>query len=117
MTNRLRRRGTAPIHSHRAELALQTVSLSWGVDPLEIKARTRRKTRTCRARQVAMYMAHVALGVSISEVAKAFGRDRKTASHACRVVEDMRDDPLFDASLQAMETALRRVPLTYGDAR
>lgn len=116
MTMRSRKR-PPPLVSHRAELALQAVSLSWGIDPIDLKARTRCKTRTCRARQVAMYMAHVALGVSLSEVAKAFGRDRKTASHACRVVEDLRDDPTFDASLQAMETALRRVPLGAGAAR
>ena len=56
-----------------------------------------RSTRAvARARQIAMYVAHVALRMTMTDVARGFGRDRSTVSHACNVVEDMREDPAFD---------------------
>ena len=35
----------------------------------------------------------LAFGVNLSAVGRAFGRDRTTAAHACRLIEDRRDDP------------------------
>jgi hypothetical protein len=35
-----------------------------------------------------------------------FDRDRTTAAHACRTVEDCRDDPRFDAALDCLERAI-----------
>jgi hypothetical protein len=52
-----------------------------------------------------MYLAHVAFGLSYSEVGRAFGRDRTTAAHACRLIEDRRDEPPVDALLGALEHA------------
>ena len=49
-----------------------------------------------RVRQVAMYIAHVVLGLTQTEVGRGFGRDRTTVTHACQVVEDLRDDLEFD---------------------
>lgn len=49
-----------------------------------------------RVRQIAMYVTHVVLGVSMAEVGRGFGRDRTTVLHACHLVEDMRDDPEFE---------------------
>jgi hypothetical protein len=40
-------------------------------------------------------------------VAEAFGRDRSTAVHACRLIEDRRDDPSFDAVFDALEDECR----------
>jgi hypothetical protein len=34
-----------------------------------------------------------------------FGRDRTTVSHACRVIEDSRDDIWLDCRLAALELA------------
>lgn len=56
-----------------------------------------------RARQVAMYLAHVACGMSLTEVGRTFARDRTTVSHACGVIEDGRDDPTFDRTLELLE--------------
>ena len=55
------------------------------------------------ARQVAMYMAHVAYQLSYQEVADAFGRERSTVAYACAVVEDARDDPEMEARLDKVE--------------
>jgi chromosomal replication initiation ATPase DnaA len=49
-----------------------------------------------RVRQIAMYVAHTVLGLSMSEVGRGFGRDRTTVLHACHLIEDLRDDPEFD---------------------
>ncbi|MEQ8746991.1 hypothetical protein [Pyruvatibacter sp.] len=39
----------------------------------------------------------------LAHVAAAFGRDRSTASHACKVVEWQRDNPAFDHFLTRLE--------------
>jgi hypothetical protein len=49
-----------------------------------------------RVRQIAMYVTHVILGLSMAEVGKGFQRERTTVLHACHLIEDMRDDPDFD---------------------
>lgn len=61
-----------------------------------------------RARQLAMYLAHVMLGESLTSVGLAFGRDRTTVSYACALIEDLRDDPRFDAEVSALEQQLQR---------
>lgn len=63
--------------------------------------------RISTARQIAMYLAHTAAGLPLSIVAAYFGRDRTTAAHACRLVEDRRDNKKFDAELSEIEDLLR----------
>jgi chromosomal replication initiation ATPase DnaA len=64
-----------------------------------------------------MYLARVVLGMTLLGAGHLFGRDRTTASHACRLIEDLRDDPGFDALLQAMEAFLMRADVRRGSAR
>lgn len=90
----------------RAVAAQVAVSSALNVALEELRAPTRRAPYVAKARQVAMYVAHVAYGLSIKEVAFSFGRDRSTAVHACRVVEDLRDDPRFDQWLDGVEASL-----------
>jgi chromosomal replication initiation ATPase DnaA len=52
-----------------------------------------------------MYLAHVALGLTLTEAGRLFGRDRSTAAHACRLVESRRDDPHIDTLLARLEHA------------
>jgi Bacterial dnaA protein helix-turn-helix len=54
----------------------------------------------------AMYLAHVVLGLSLTEVGNQFARDRTTVAHACAMIEDMRDDPALDARLDHLERAV-----------
>ena len=74
----------------------------------ELRASTRRRAPVALARQSAMYLAHVAFGLSFSEVGRVFGRDRTTAAHACRRIEDRRADIALDTALAELEHALRR---------
>jgi chromosomal replication initiation ATPase DnaA len=96
----------------RAAAAFVTsmVSMATGVPPREIAAPTRARAKAARARQMAMYLAHVGYAWPMARVAAAFGRDRTTASHACHRIEDLRDDPAFDAQLCTMEECLRQAP-------
>jgi chromosomal replication initiation ATPase DnaA len=68
---------------------------------------TRGSPHEAFARQVAMYLAHVGLGLSLSEVARLFARDRSTVAHGCALVEDRRDAAPFDRALDILEGALR----------
>ncbi|PLX40314.1 MAG: chromosomal replication initiator DnaA [Hyphomicrobiales bacterium] len=86
----------------------KSVSHAFRVPETELRARTRRRAQTAFARQVAMYLAHVGCGLSYSEVGRLFGRDRTTAAHACKLIEDRRDDPDLDLSLDHLEQAVRR---------
>ncbi|MBN9335034.1 helix-turn-helix domain-containing protein [Devosia sp.] len=67
---------------------------------------SRCRADTARARQLAMYLAHVAKGISLTSIGSAFGRDRTTVSYACNLIEDLRDDPAFDAELDRLESML-----------
>ena len=68
--------------------------------------------RAAFARQVAMYLAHVAWGLTLTEVGQLFDRDRTTVAHACGRVEDLRDDAAFDRSLELLEGVLRALSLS-----
>ncbi len=70
--------------------------------------RDRRRT-SCHVRQISMYVCHVVLQVSLTDIGYAFGRDRTTVSHACNVVEDRRDDPAFDDFIASVERVVTSV--------
>jgi chromosomal replication initiation ATPase DnaA len=71
----------------------------------ELAAGSRRSAPVALARQIAMYLARVVHGLSFRDIALAFGRDPRTVVHACRRIEERRDDPLFDAFLARLEQA------------
>lgn len=73
----------------------------------DLWSQTRGRPRAAFARQVAMYLAHVGCGLSLTEVGQVFARDRTTVAHACAIVEDLRDDPLLDRSLELLEGVVR----------
>lgn len=75
---------------------------------------TRGRSRIAFARQVAMYLAHVTFGLTLTTVGRAFGRDRTTVSHACALVEDARDNPEFDRTLELLEAIAKRLATTDG---
>ena len=91
------------------------VAQVFGVEADAIDAETRGRAEVALARQVAMYVAHVAGGISLTDVGRMFSRDRTTVAHACAVIEDRRDDPVFDRAIELLEmvvAALVRVRAT-----
>lgn len=71
-----------------------------------LRAASRGRKSIALARQTAMYLAHVAFGLSLTRVGICFGRDRTTVRHACALIEDRRDDPRLEFGLTALEAAL-----------
>ena len=89
------------------EMLEQAVSRVFMVASADLWSGTRGRPRVAFARQVAMYLAHVAWGLSLTEVGYVFSRDRTTVAHACSLVEDLHDDPVLDRSLELLEGVLR----------
>lgn len=93
--------------SERFALDYATATV-FGVSRRALLADARGGARVARVRQVAMYLAHIALGKNLSEAARLYGRDRTTAAHACSIVEDLRENAAFDRAIAELE---RVVPL------
>jgi len=66
----------------------------------------RGKARQALARQVMMYLLHVCCGQSYTEVGRMIGRDRSTVAHACRLIEDRRENDQIDQALDIMERSI-----------
>lgn len=96
----------------QAQAGMVTAIVAYALDiPLEeVQANTRGSSEAAFARQVSMYLTHVALELSLARVAAAFGRDRSTVGHACHLVEDRRDDPRFDDWVSQLEASVRAAP-------
>ena len=82
------------------------VAAAYRVAPAEMRNRYRGRAGVAFARQTAMYLAHVHLGLTLQRVGAHFGRDRTTVAHACARVEDSRDDRKRDCILACLEAAL-----------
>src|SRR5215813_5214404 len=89
-----------------ARLAAGVASYALDVALEEIVDGPRGSAAAAFARQVAMYLCHVAFELSLARVALAFGRDRSTVAHACHVIEDRRDSEAFDAWIASLEMML-----------
>jgi chromosomal replication initiation ATPase DnaA len=94
----------------RMGVAVAVVAASVGA-PVEDIVGGKRRTEVAFARQAAMYLTYVAYGMSLGRVAAAFGRDRSTVAHACRVMEERRDEPRFDRWMDSLEASVARVPV------
>jgi chromosomal replication initiation ATPase DnaA len=103
--------GAPPTPNKDREAAMKTrrcvieiaVSQVFGVALAELRGVTRGRAKVALARQVAMYLAHVVCGMSLTQVGRAFERDRTTVAHACGLIEDRRDDPSFDRVIDLLE--------------
>lgn len=98
------RRGTAD--SPSVKRLKHIIAQEYGVPKSLLLHKSRCRAEAAHARQVAMYLMHVALGESLTSVGAAFSRDRTTVSYACALIEDMRDDTEFDAKMDRLEHLL-----------
>lgn len=114
------RRGRAPlppVDSGGVRLAALICADLFSVAVGDIYAARRGRARAALARQVSVYIAHVSLGLTYAQLAAAFRRDRTTIAHACRLIEDMRDDTAFDAKVAQAEAELHRLCCQHGHLR
>lgn len=102
-----------PVESRAAVLAppglavtLALAAWAEGVAPERLVQPTRGGADAVEARHLAIYLAHVTLGLDLNRLSRAFRRDRASLRHALRRVEDLRDDPIFDRRLSGLETVL-----------
>jgi chromosomal replication initiation ATPase DnaA len=93
-----------------ARLAADVASYALGVPVEEILDLRRGAAEAAFARQVAAYLCHVGLELSLGRIAAAFGRDRSTIAHACHAIEDRREDEQFDLWIAGLEAMLQQAP-------
>ncbi|MGD9913854.1 MAG: helix-turn-helix domain-containing protein [Rhizobiaceae bacterium] len=98
------------------ESMIDIAAALFNVSGRELRNLKRSSTAITRVRQVAMYVAHVSLGLTMGDVGKGFGRDRTTVSYACHMVEDLRDDPEFDRIVATIERIALAALRCAGDA-
>ena len=101
-----RRRGRRQAAARTCDQVISLVARQKNVPLSMLVHRRRDKLPVARARQLAMYLSHVVLGRTLSEIGEVFGRDRTTVSYACAVIEDMRDDRRFDEEVSGLERLL-----------
>lgn len=97
-----------PVAFADARLKVVVALVAWAeAVPLDALFRpTRSDAPAADARHLALYLAHVMLGLDMTRLGAAFGRDRASVRHALRRIEQRRDDPLFDAKVSALELIL-----------
>lgn len=93
------------------------VASAFRIRPEAMRDAHRGPARVAFARQVAIYLSHTRLGLTYAAAGSVFGRDRTTAAHACRTVEDKREDPTLDAILDCLERAVDVWPFAAGGRR
>lgn len=98
---------------HLREVIEASVGQVFGIMADDFACLTRGRARVALARQIAMYLSHIACRRSLTDVGRIFARDRTTVSHACGVVEDMRDDRRFDRVLDLLECIIRHRLTTH----
>ena len=82
---------------------IDIVSALFNVSSKELRAPGRSVLSVSRVRQIAMYVTHVELGISMRDVGEGFGRDRTTVVYACHQIEDLRDHDEFDGIVARVE--------------
>ncbi len=97
------------IGDHAASVLVRMVARSHGFSVEELFRHSRSRAPIAATRQMAMYLMHVVLGRSLTQVGNFFQRDRTTVSYACMRIEDLRDDPQFDEELGNLEEAIEFV--------
>ncbi len=87
----------------KASTLVRIIASAHELEVSELFHHSRSRAPIAATRQLAMYMMHVVLGRSLTDVGRFYGRDRTTVAYACMRVEDMRDDLDFDARICELE--------------
>ena len=99
---------TSPLPGRTCHWVAFCVARDFGLQLSDLFRPTRGAPRAAFARQVAMYLAHIGFELSFATISRVFHRDPTTVSHACRIVEESRDDIWLDYRLEALELCCRR---------
>lgn len=109
----LRRPNTTPVPITSAvqiglllDCVEDVVSAGCAVDKVRLRPQFQRSRKNAFPRQVAMYLLHIAGGLSLTHIGHLYGRDRRTVAHACAAIEDRRDEPTLDRVISILERAV-----------
>ncbi len=91
------------LRDYACRLSIASVCAVKNLLPVDLNTLTRSSPCVSFARQIAMYLAHTKFGISYDDVGTFFGRNRSTVAHACKVIEDLRDDYVFDDRISKLE--------------
>ncbi|WP_330999181.1 helix-turn-helix domain-containing protein [Oryzicola mucosus] len=86
---------------------IDVTAAMFSVSSKELRRTGRTSLDVSRVRQIAMYVAHVVLGLKMNDIGKGFGRDRTTVIYACHIIEDLRDDIEFDRVVATVERVMK----------
>jgi len=100
------KRGPVDGEERLRRMLTEAIGEALGIRPDRILSPARGTARVALARQVAIYLARTRLGLSFTEAGRLFRRDRTTAAHACRRIEETRDDAVFDAMIDRLDAAI-----------
>lgn len=89
------------------ECVIDLVAAYFDVSGRDLRMPGRSEMAVSRVRQIGMYLAHVEMQIPMRHVGRGFARDRTTVAHACKVIEDMREEPEFERILGTLERMLR----------
>jgi len=91
-----------------ARLTVTAVGLEFGLPDLTLENHLRAGAtkQEIFGRQIAAYLCQTVFDMSIPRVAELFSRDRSTIVHALNVIEEGRDDPVFNRKLLKAESFL-----------
>lgn len=98
-----------------ARLCVAVVGLEFGLPNLKLERDGKKigLRNEVFAKQVAAYLCATVFDMSTPRVSELFSRDRSTIVHALNVVEDSRDDPVFNRKLIKAEDFLIESLHTY----
>ncbi len=99
-----------------ARLTVAAVSLEFGTPELSLDLRRKGTKQIAFSRQVAMYLLQTVFDMTISRTAELFSRDRSTVTHALKVIEDSREDEVFNRKLIKVEDFLLTSSSLFGGA-
>lgn len=108
-TNRRERVVLSAALRRECRIVVRVVSAATGVPYRDFFAPSRKQVRVAAARQLAMYLCNVLLGMTMTQVGCFFGRDRTTVAYACSQIEDSRDEGSpEDFRITALEKRIER---------
>ncbi|WP_245444874.1 helix-turn-helix domain-containing protein [Pseudaminobacter soli (ex Li et al. 2025)] len=82
---------------------IDIVAALFNVPSKELRRTGRTGLDIARVRQIAMYVGHVVMRLSMYDIGKGFARDRTTVMYACHTIEDLRDVEEFDGVVAMVE--------------
>ena len=99
----------------RAGFVIAAVGILFSVPVEALRAASRGSADVAFARQVAIYLLHTLLKYSYVRAGAVFGRDRTTAAHACRTVEERREEGPVDQIVDYLEQVIDLWPLAAAE--